>query len=176
MHVERHISSSWIWKEILKSCSFLSQRHCFLVGSGETIRTWQDLWLPNLPSFIPRPKIGLHRLNSASLVSHFVLIATRSWDVNLLNNTFDRPSVNSILQIHLPPHGAEDKLVWTPDSKVLFMVKSAYKQNSLDRLSSLHPSPSINWKKLWRLNMHERLKFLLWKMPWDILPSRQTIA
>lgn len=39
MHVERKISSSWIWKGILKSSSFLSQGRCFLVGSRETIRT-----------------------------------------------------------------------------------------------------------------------------------------
>lgn len=36
-------------------------------------------------------------------------------------------------------------------------------------------SPPINWGSLWKIRMHEWLKFLLWKIVWDILPTRGTL-
>lgn len=176
LHVEPRVSSSWAWKGILKSRPFIAQGRCFLVGNGDTIRTWMDPWIPSLPSFVPKPKNGLQRLNSASLVSHFIIASSRSWDVNLLQNTFDYLSINSIRQLHLPPAGTSDKMVWTPDMHGFFTVKSAYRQLSFNQSSILGSGPSINWKKLWRLNMHERLKVLLWKVACDILPTRHKIA
>ena len=30
---------------------------CLLVGNGDSIKTWPDLWIPDLPSFTPTPKV-----------------------------------------------------------------------------------------------------------------------
>lgn len=42
LQVDRRSSSSWIWKGLLKSRFIISQGRCFLVGTGDTIRTWLD--------------------------------------------------------------------------------------------------------------------------------------
>lgn len=39
-----------------------------------------------------------------------------------------------------------------------------------------HPYVEDTWKRLWSLNIHERLKLLLWKLAWDILPIRDKVA
>lgn len=39
-----------------------------------------------------------------------------------------------------------------------------------------HPDEEEIWKMLWRLKIHEHLKILLWKLAWDILPTRGKIA
>lgn len=111
MHVDRTASSSCIWKGLLTSRSTISQGRCFLVGTGETIRTWLDPWIPSLPSFSPQPRIGSQVQTSTSLVSHFINSSSRSCDVCLLNSTFDRPSIANILQINIPPSSTLDKLV-----------------------------------------------------------------
>lgn len=36
--------------------------------------------------------------------------------------------------------------------------------------------PLVDWKQIWKHNMHERLKFFLWKVAWDILPTQMKIA
>ncbi|KAB1205045.1 hypothetical protein CJ030_MR7G016689 [Morella rubra] len=164
MRVERKASSFWIWQGILKSRLSISQGRCFLVGTGENNRTWVDPWVPNLSSFLPQPRGRLHRLNSALMVSHFVNASSRPWNVILLNNTFDNSLVDSILQIYIPRPGVDNKEEWTPDSKGDFTVKSAYRQISSERSSSLSIGPPIDWKKLWGLYMHERSKLLLWKV------------
>lgn len=94
----------------------------------------------------------------------------------MLHSTFDSLSIANILQINIPPPGVADKLVWSPDFKGLFAVKSAYRQLSFASFSALGSIPSIDWKKLWRLNMHKKLKFLLWKVAQNILPSLQRMA
>ncbi|KAB1215784.1 hypothetical protein CJ030_MR4G016891 [Morella rubra] len=124
----------------------------------------------------PSPWLDSLGRSSTSLVSHFFHTSSKLWNLNLLRSTFDPLSVDKILQISIPPLAVADKLIWTLDSKGIFSVKSAYHQVSSNRLSSLVPLSLIDWKQLWRLNMHERLKFFLWKVALDILPMRQRIA
>lgn len=111
MQLERKASSSRIWKGLLKSRSIISQGRCFLVGNGESIRTWLDPWISSLPNFKPQPRSGSQSLHSESLVSHFIASSSRSWNV-----PFNSSTVAKILQIHLPPSNTLDNMVWTPDS------------------------------------------------------------
>lgn len=96
--------------------------------------------------------------------------------INLSLRRLDSDSVTNILQIHLPPLSAADRVIWTPDPLGKFSVKSAHKLVISARLATMGESPPLDWAKLWKLNIHERLKFFLWKVAWDILPTRIRLA
>ena len=52
-------SSSPTWRSIEGTKHLMAQSAYFQVGNGNSIRTWQDPWIPDLPSFFPRPKKAL---------------------------------------------------------------------------------------------------------------------
>jgi hypothetical protein len=68
--------------------------------------------------------------------------------------------VHNILSIHLPVNASIDKWTWAPSPSGTFSVKSAH----------------AAWLSLWGLKLQARLKHLLWKVAWDILPSRAKIG
>jgi hypothetical protein len=63
-----------------------------------------------------------------------------------------------------------------PFANGLFSTKSAHKLISSQRSHlSNFPLPAANWKKLWKLNLNDRLKLFLWKIVWDIVPSKSRL-
>ena len=62
-----------------------------------------------------------------------------------------------------------------PLLQVFFSVKSTRDISlPLSRRGSL--LPSVDWQTLWGLKMQARLKHLLWKIAWNILPCRANIG
>ena len=64
-------SSSPTWRSIEGTKYLMTQSAFFQVGNGNSIRTWLDPWIPDLPSFIPHPKVGSNP-NSALIVSQLI--------------------------------------------------------------------------------------------------------
>jgi hypothetical protein len=63
-----------------------------------------------------------------------------------------------------------------PPTNGLFSTKSAYRVISSQRTNlSLSPLAVANWKLLWKLNLNDRLKLFLWKIAWDIVPSKSRL-
>jgi hypothetical protein len=93
----------------------------------------------------------------------------------LLDDLFDPYTVQCILSIHLPVCPSFDKWFWAPASLGLFSVKSAHELDIMvgGRLS---PLSSDSCAILWGLKIQARLKHLLWKVAWDIFPSRANIS
>jgi hypothetical protein len=97
-----------------------------------------------------------------------------SWRQNVLHFLFDPTTISEILKINIRPHS--DSLLWTPSSTGVFSTKSAH-----HLISSLSPStPShlskSSWKALWKLQLNHRLKLFLWKMVWNIIPTKFRIS
>ncbi|KAG2252099.1 hypothetical protein Bca4012_099653 [Brassica carinata] len=47
--------SSYIWKSLLHGRDLITKGVCFVIGSGNVIDTWNDLWLPTTPPRPPAP-------------------------------------------------------------------------------------------------------------------------
>jgi hypothetical protein len=69
------------------------------------------------------------------------------------------------------------EFIWTPSSNGLFSTSSAYRLISNPRVaSSSAPLEPHIWKLLWKLKLNARLKLFLWKIAWDIIPSKARIS
>jgi hypothetical protein len=95
--------------------------------------------------------------------------------VHLLHDLFSPSTVQNILNIHLPQIAAFDKWCWSPSPSGKFSVKSAH-DLTVSVEGRVSPFSSEVWLSLWGLKIQARLKHLLWKIAWDILPSRSKIG
>jgi hypothetical protein len=94
------------------------------------------------------------------------------WNAPLLEHLFDTNTVREIQKISISST-ITDPYLWTLSTNGLFSTKTAYKTISNPRSSSAFTLfPPYIWKSLWKLNLMDRLKLFLWKIAWDIIPSK----
>ena len=127
-----HSNASPIWKSLIGIKHLLSEAACLLVGNGECIRTWSDPWVPNLPGFIPFPKVGANP-DLALIVSQLLNQDGSGWDIAKLWLFFEDLVVDIIMQVPLPSFPSVDCWSWTLTNSWKFTIKSAY---WLGRISS----------------------------------------
>lgn len=130
--------------------------------------------MPNIPSFVPSP---LHPTNHTPLkVNELIDLPTFSWKMEDLQLLFGPQVVTEISKIPIPIVSGSDSWVWIPDDASIFSSKSAY-NTILDHIPN-HGSLStpIDWSKLWKLNIHERLKTMLWRFAADVIPTRALLG
>ena len=48
--------------------------------------------------------------------------------------------------------------------------------NKKHRFENSEPLSNSEWKSLWRMKIHERLKLLLWKLVWNSFPTRENLG
>jgi hypothetical protein len=90
----------------------------------------------------------------------------------LLNSLFNSTSVREILKTSFSSL-SQEKHIWTLSTNGSFSSKSAHKLICSQRVSTASSPLSLShWKLLWKLNLNDRLKLFLWKIAWDIVPSR----
>ena len=114
--------------------------------------------------------VGLPSYRVADLISPI-----RTWNSFSLQDLFELFTVQNILSIHLPTCGSFDKWVWAPSSSGNFSVKSVL-DISLSLWGKLPPLATEAWSSLWGLKIQGRLRHLLSKVAWDILPLRAKIG
>jgi hypothetical protein len=106
------------------------------------------------------------------LVVSDLITSNASWNTPLLHSLFSPQICREIQKIHISPSPCPDYL-WTPSSSGKFTTSSAYSLISSSRVSSYDPPLDSNsWKHLWKLKLNARLKLFLWKIAWDIIPTK----
>jgi hypothetical protein len=126
------------------------------------------------PNFKPTPNANLVSLPAFN-VADLILGDGCSWNVSLLADLFDPSTVQNILSIYLPHNRGMDKWTWTPSPSGTFSVKSAHELSAIPGNRS-SPLSVAAWSSLWGIKIQARLKHLLWKIAWDILPSRANLS
>jgi hypothetical protein len=95
-----------------------------------------------------------------------------TWNIPLISSLFNSQSAREIQKIVINSSPGSD-FIWTPSPSGKFTTSSAYRLISSNRVSSYSsPLEPKHWKLLWKLNLNARLKLLLWKIAWDILPTK----
>ena len=106
-------------------------------------------------------------------VAELIDFELHTWKTTMVQDIFNPISAQAILSIPIPIRLRPDKLLWIPDSKGLFLVKSAYKE-----LLANPPSQAatvVKWSKLWKLRGLERIKMFLWRIAVNALPTRENL-
>ena len=107
------------------------------------------------------------------MVSLLIDNTTNSWKVGLINEIFEPASAQAILALPIPQRRRPDKLIWIPDAKGAFSVKSVYKANhNFSITTSLNEA---QWKGLWKIKTTERIRTLIWRMATNSLPTKDIL-
>ena len=161
--------ASWSCQSIFGGRKVIKKGLCHRIGNGLNTWIWEDPWIPNEPSLIPQARSGVTR--EAYLVADLIDQDSRQWDRGLLSDLFEPATINRILSIHLSQQSVNDQVFWCLNPSSEFSVKSAH--NAFRTPSSIsHPVlQGMDWKVLWKMKIHARLKNLLWKLAWEILPT-----
>ena len=157
------------WRGIEEAKKLIVKEACYLLGDGNSISVWEDPWVPWIEGFKPRLKVEVYsQLHFKA--HHFVDSTSKSWDVNMIKEIFDSDSAVAILTIPIPSTPRQDKMIWLPNPKGNFSVKSVHKMafhnvNNNDQAQS-------HWKYLWKAKLLERLKMLLWRIGANAMPNK----
>ncbi|KAF3951838.1 hypothetical protein CMV_022555 [Castanea mollissima] len=121
--------------------------------------------------FIPTPRSQVG--NSCLVVSQLLNPSGSGWNDNLLNELFDQESIVAIKNIPIWSFGQEDRWTWTKSENGQFSMKSCYCLiTDGDNMSS---SVSLT-RKIWKANIHERLKMHLWRIAFNLLPTKVQLS
>jgi hypothetical protein len=169
-------SASWLWKGIQKIKPFLLSGACLKVSRNSAAPIWSSNWVPTIPSFKPGPKFPLNKHLPALLVRDLIDPNLAIWKTSAIHNLFDSISAIEILKIRISDEIGTDYL-WTPSTTGKFTVSSAYR--FISEVSSNNAASSNSpqfWKSLWKLNLNDRLRLFLWKIAWNILPTKERLS
>lgn len=142
---------------------------CYKVGNGNTISIWHDPWIPLIGNLTPPS--DLRQNCNLNLVSHLLKNEGRNLNVPLVECVFPRNIANAILMIKIPAEPEPDSLIWVPSSSGEFSIKSSYRFLNQVRFTGNSQVPRDTWKHLWSAHLHNRHKFLLWRLCSRILPT-----
>lgn len=92
------------------------------------------------------------------------------WNEERLQRLFDRDTIRNIRKIPCSIGCIEDKLIWSGNSSGGFSVKSAY---IMEFWNEEQTTPW--WKHVWTANIHEKIKFFLWKLANKGLPTTSNL-
>ena len=93
------------------------------MGSGDTISVWNDAWLPSTTH--PRIEAQVVPGFKDMKVSALIDLATKKWDLNMLNGLFTTQEVELISSIPLCPNVVEDVVVWPFTPSGTYTVRSS---------------------------------------------------
>jgi hypothetical protein len=165
------------WRVILFGREVLQKGIVKRIGPGNTIKIWEDNWLPGAVNLKP-----LVRPPGAILVTveELFLPGTRQWEVELVHGSFDAWDAEEILKLRQGTHMEEDIVAWNYEKHGLYSVHSAYRllkaEQSQEEASKLgeagSSSDGVMWKKLWRLRVPPKIRLFWWRAVNNFLPTK----
>ncbi|XP_026455364.1 uncharacterized protein LOC113356439 [Papaver somniferum] len=163
-----------LWVQILSAKYF---EDCSILHLANLNENFSWIWRGIYKYHPPIPAEGLVNTVSYSYVSDLFIENTRSWNVHLIYYLFEKDCAEKIIDMSVPATG-KDKLIWLPDRKGQFTVKSVY--NVLSRGTNLtagsNTVPAQVRKSLWKVQLPHKVKLFAWKCIRDIIPTRDKLS
>jgi ribonuclease HI len=183
LHCTPRYGTSYTWRSILRGVELLKEEIIWRIGNGESVRIWEDPWLPKGDTRKPITPKGACLLTK---VNELINPVTGEWDEQLIHDIFWPEDAAEILRITIDEQ-MEDWPAWHFDAKGLFLVKSAYKLAVQQRDNSTRQDASssrkeasemgqFNWFKIWKLKVPNKVKMFMWRLAHNILPVRRNVA
>jgi hypothetical protein len=167
-------TGSYIWNGITSVVPLLKLGACYIPHASSSLAIWHSPWIPTLPNFQPVPRVLRLCLDYPLVISNLIHPQFLTWNVSLLLFLFVPETVTEILKIST--RAMSDSLIWTASASGVFSSKTAHHLYSSSRSTHVSPVTPSSWKGLWKLKLNHRLKLFLWKMIWNIVPTKDRIA
>ena len=135
------------------------------VGSAHTLSIGKDPWLPDLnDGFVSS---NLNEELVAASVSSLMMPNQRVWDYDVVSNIFNSRDKELILKILLSSRRDDDVWYWLAEPRGCYSVHSYYKV-----LTPTTPGSFAGvWRKLWNLNVPNKVKNFIWRAVKHVLPT-----
>ncbi|CAN6710400.1 unnamed protein product [Malus baccata var. baccata] len=191
--VEKAVRSYW-WKgnDQKRGCHWISwdrlmkQKRAgglgWRVGDGENIDIRKDPWLPTPTTFLANPLDSLEVTKVRELIEPI----SKSWKAEIIVAGFNQEEARKILSIPLSKTGCRDRLVWHHTVNGVYSVKTGYgvainlmENGALGRKGRGAPSENRRsnpmWRKIWTLQVPNKIKYFIWKCCNNALAVRQNL-
>lgn len=160
--------ASKVWRSIIEARQLILKGACFKIGNGFGVQPW----VPGAPQGIPRLKQGINK-DLWRRVAHQRLEGSLEWNGPLINSIVIEKDAKAILNITKPPFGWEDKLIWKGYNNGKFTVKDCFLANFAEERGG---DLTEWWPKLWRLELHDRIKLFMGRMMAGVLPTKEILS
>ncbi|KAK3205547.1 hypothetical protein Dsin_019593 [Dipteronia sinensis] len=151
------------------------------VGSGNSIRIYDDRWFPRPVTFkVISPCVQ----NNIYLVRHLRTVSG-GWNNQLVPQLFFKEDAEMILSIPLSNTCRDDSITWHYTVDGEYTVRSGYNLGMCRMVADSNFGGSSNsglenaesfWKTLWRINVPNKIKLFLWKACNNWLSTRANLA
>lgn len=172
------VSASVTWRSIIKTLPLFRKGLGWRLGNGQQIDFWRDTWLTNRPLVTLLPSVNVNTTDSL-LVSDFIS-AGGAWDMDQLARVVPASFCNRIRTLLITDQ--PDHYTWLCSSDGRFSTASAYRlfnginDNISMVQSASNPSYRQAWKEVWRVPCHERVRFFLWRLTQNGIPTKVNLA
>ena len=145
------------------------------IGNSQTTRIKEDKWLSVKPSRVvlsPHPYV-VAKSKVSSLVNHEFSV----WKFEEVNYVFLPYEAFMILAIPLSQRQPPDCVSWSCTPSGNFSTSSTYKllaasASSEHASSSNQASQSGFWKRLWKMQVPNKIKHFVWRVCNNALPTK----
>ena len=127
LNAEPSTKASWASKSVESTRHILVVRACRQVNNGESILTWENPWVPDLPNYKLIP-LSPENQSSCLVVSQLLTPDKSRWDESKLYELFIKDSAEAIKKIPVKVSQMEDNWLWLKSHNVKHSVKSAYEE------------------------------------------------
>ena len=169
--------ASWASASLLSVRDVLRKGSHWQIMGGQDVKVWSDRWLPSIPLGHPLPQ-GQLTVSPNLRVSSLICPVSGCWDISFLQSFLFDTDKRAIEATPIGVLGRRDRLVWAPNRKGIYTVKSGYIWliNGLLEDGGFGPSISIQfppnfWNHFWKLGVPPKIRHLFWLSVHNGLPS-----
>ncbi|CAB4268750.1 unnamed protein product [Prunus armeniaca] len=173
-------SPSYVWRSLCQAKVVLERGSRWRIGDGQTVRIWEDRWLPTPVSFkVLSTPVTEH---GNTCVSFLIDPVTLQWKTDILGAWFSAEEAAIIHKIPLSFRQPPDTLIWHFERHGHYSVKSGYEvarqyllQLGGDVVQTNGTANGITapvWRKIWEVRVPPKVRLFLWRAMLNILPTK----
>ena len=156
-------SDSFIWKSILWARNLVKKRARWKVGDGQSIRIFQDAWLPFDSGKVSSLQSDF---GSDANVAMLINLVTGWWNTHLIDRHFYPPDAKLIKSLPLCSIPQSNMLIWPKEKTRTYSVKLGYKllcecQNEELNQPRISDIERNFWSSIWKIKVPGKIKHFI---------------
>lgn len=167
------IKGSKTWNNITNCWNLYRDTLFGAIKDGTKVRSWEDRWIPSMPSLSSIVKGPITNPPSPIMVKD--IWRERAWDITILPFQIPPNIIHNIRNaFHQSSHLENDIPLWRLTGDGTFSCKSA-----CHFIFNLKKGPYIShtsYRWIWHLNVPNKIKTSMWLLHHNSLPTKATLS